>query len=192
MFVCVFVFVCNYACETLNHCCRILAVVDMATSPNTGQSSHKNRFWSKFRGVPKPIPRRKRVTSDSVLTTPSPSSHFSPLTLSGHTHKPHTTPTAKCDDDIPSYKFVTDEMTLPEFALQFQNELPQQVVVTHGVYWKENLEVNISSSERLNIHFIRHRESVSPSNYWLLRSSESVNQCRERVSPSVICCSCYL
>ena len=55
------------------------------------------------------------------------------------------------------------EMTLCEFAREYHDRLPQQVLVTHGVYWKENLEVNISSSERLNIHFIRHRESVSPS-----------------------------
>jgi hypothetical protein len=52
------------------------------------------------------------------------------------------------------------EMTLCEFAREYHDRLPQQVLVTHGVYWKENLEVNISSSERLNIHFIRHRESV--------------------------------
>ena len=159
----------------MNECVRLLLIVAigtkaillfvMATSPNTGQTT-KQRFWSKFKVAPRPIPRRKRGTSDSAQITPSPPSLPS---LPSHAHKPRkkATPTKRCEDEFPCYKFLSEEMTLPEFAQQFQNDLPQQVVVTRGVYWRENLEVNISSSERLNIHFIRHRESVSPWSYWL-------------------------
>lgn len=140
----------------------------MATNPFTGQSQStpKSRFWNRFRSGPKPTPRRNRGTSETTtpVTPPPPSS---PLSLPDRTHVPAKKAsltqslTQSCDNVFSSYNFVTDEMTLPKFAQCFQNNLPQQVVVTHGVYWRENMEVNISSSERLNIHFIRHRESVS-------------------------------
>ena len=53
------------------------------------------------------------------------------------------------------------EMTLTQFAAKYQNSLPQQVLVTRGVYSEEDEDSTVANSERLNIHFIRHRESVS-------------------------------
>lgn len=87
------------------------------------------------------------------------------MTTSGtpsHTQqsKPRVAHTQSSDAVFPSFSFASEEITLPEFAQKYHNDLPQQVIVTHGVYWKENMEINISNSERLNIHFIRHRESV--------------------------------
>ena len=132
---------------------------------NKPYTESKSRFWSKFRSTPS----RKRHTSDSVLPTltPSPLSHPSPLTpppCNTSATPSLTTPTNQQElGGINLYTVSSKEMLLSEFAQQYQNNLPQQVVVTHGVYWDENLEVNISSSERLNVHFIRHRESVSVS-----------------------------
>ena len=53
------------------------------------------------------------------------------------------------------------EMTLTKFAAKYQNSLPQQVLVTRGMYCEEDEDSTVASSERLNIHFVRHRESVS-------------------------------
>ena len=138
-------------------------LVVMATNPNTGQlgqssGSSKNRFWSKLRGPPKTTPRRKRGSSDSTPVVPPPAL---PVSRPTPTPTKKTTPTPSSDNVFVSYNYTTEEMTLSEFAQRYQSNLPQQVVVTHGVYWRDNMEVNISSSERLNIHFIRHRESVS-------------------------------
>ena len=137
----------------------------MATNSVTKQSQStggsRNRFWSKFRTPPKPTPRRKRGASESTLTTPPHDLLLSYPGTASTVPTMKTTSSRSADELVSPYNYVTDEMTLPEFAQRYQNNLPQQVVVTHGVYWRENMEVNISSSERLNIHFVRHRESVS-------------------------------
>lgn len=130
----------------------------MATSPTNPPSGPKRRFW-KFRSAPKPAPRRRRHTSDSALNEPPLHPQYSPATLPIHGI---VAGAAMATSTIMTQNFTTGEMTLSDFARQFQNCLPQQVVVTYGVYCRDNLEVDISSSERLNIHFIRHRESVSP------------------------------
>ena len=121
----------------------------------------------KLKGVPKPKPRHKRHTSDRALhTSPSSPSNPPPSSSSGVPQSPMTlaTPTGRqTSEPSPQHQleYSSEEMSLSQFASLFQNSLPQQVEVTDGVYWRENVEVNISNSERLNVYFVRHRESVS-------------------------------
>lgn len=136
---------------------------DRETSPQANTTS-KKRFWNKFRSKPKPVTGLSRNTSDGALVAPACPPKPSPLTPPPHPSSrvhPMIPRTVPQEEEPVSYELLTEEMTLPDFAMKYQNNLPQQVVVTHGVYCKENLEVDISSSERLNIHFVRHRESVS-------------------------------
>ena len=128
-------------------------------SPPAGNS--KTRFWNKIRSGPKPKPRRKRHTSDSALHLPASSDVTLPSGVP-RSAGPLTTPTLK-EQFEPEIKYASEEMSLSRFASQYQNSLPQQVMVTDGVYWKEHTEVNISNSEKLNVYFVRHRESVSKS-----------------------------
>ena len=139
-----------------------LAAMATSISPvvNTNTS-----LLNKFR--PAPLPRRRRITSDSsVSAQPRPLPPRTARTPPSDNPKTHTVSQAAKPEPITSHKFVTNEMILSDFARRFQNDLPQQVMVTHGVYSEDDQYINISNSERLNVHFIRHRESVCPSHYW--------------------------
>ena len=121
--------------------------------PTSGTSKKLFGFrlgWN--RNPPKP-PVRRRTVSTSALTAeplkpePSPTTYYNAA--------------AVVMNMPPVIKQESEEMCLSEFAMRYQNNLPQQVVITKGVYSEDTMDIDISSSERLNIHFIRHRESVS-------------------------------
>ena len=138
-----------------------MAANNTYTSPPAAHS--KTKFWNKIKTGPKPKPRRTRHTSDSAIhLITSPSSSATLPTSLPHSAGPTTTHNTPHEHSAePEIKYASEEMDLAQFASQYQNNLPQQVIVTDGVYWKEHTEVNISNSEKLNVYFVRHRESVS-------------------------------
>ena len=139
---------------------------ELVSPPPISENGRKGIFHRNKRKVsngPKPAPRR-HVSETTRSRRRAQSTSF----LDEQPNKPQRSVSQyyniRTPDMAKGLSAVRDrgsEMMLAEFAAKYQNDLPQQVRVTKGVYCAEDEDFTISNSERLNIHFIRHRESVS-------------------------------
>ena len=97
---------------------------------------------------------KRRIQAQRNMTTP----HYQhpPLRYTYYDQLSENLPSASLGAGMECAR----EMTLAQFGSVYQDNLPQQVLVTKGVYSANDDEFTISNSEKLNIYYVRHRDSV--------------------------------